>query len=62
MPDLSVEFHFGWLVGVFGRQLNIDLENTPLVRSTLGALDGSFPVPEIIIDYRDFDVRFLRLY
>ena len=61
MPDLSVEFHFWWLVRVFGRQLYIDLENTAFIRGTLGALDGSFPVPEIIIDYRDFNVGFLRL-
>lgn len=61
MPDFGIKFHLWWFVGVFGRELNIDLENPAFVGSTLWAFNGSFPVPEIVIDYGDFDVRFFGL-
>lgn len=61
MPDFGIEFHFWRLVRVFGRQLNIDLEDAAFVRSALRAFNRSFPMPEIIIDDGDFNVGFFGL-
>ena len=61
MPYFGIKFHLGWLVGVLGRERDIDLEDTSFVGGTLWAFDGPFPMSEIIIDDDNFDVGFFGL-
>ena len=44
VPNFSIKFHLGWLVGVLWGQLNVDLVETSFVGSVVRALNVSFPV------------------
>ncbi len=50
MPDFGLEFHFGRLIGVLGRESDVDLVEASLIWSVLWTLDISFPVPEVSIE------------
>ena len=61
VPNFSVEFHLGGLVGVLWGQLNIDLVEASFIRGIIWPFDVSFPVPEIAPEERDLDVGFFGL-
>lgn len=61
MPDLGLKFHLGRLVGILGRQHDIDLEKTALVAGIIGALDISLPVPVVAVEETHPHRRFLGL-
>jgi hypothetical protein len=44
MPNFGVELHLGRLIGIFGRQLDIDLEESALVGGAFRSLDVSLPM------------------
>ena len=61
MPDFSIKFHLGRLVGVLWRQLNVDLVETSFVGSVVRALNVSLPVSEVVVEELDLNRRFLGL-
>lgn len=61
MPYFGLEFHFGWLIGVLWRHLNVDLEETSLIWSILRALDVSNPMPNLIVHQGHSHCRLLAL-
>ena len=61
VPDFSIEFHLGRLVGVLWGQLNVDLVETSFVGSVVGPLNVSLPVSQVVVEELDLDGGFLGL-
>mmetsp|Transcript_60496 Transcript_60496/g.170450 ORF Transcript_60496/g.170450 Transcript_60496/m.170450 type:complete len:225 (-) Transcript_60496:32-706(-) len=50
VPDLGVELHLRGVVRVVGRDLDVDVERAPCVRSSFRAQEISSPVPQVVFD------------
>ena len=61
MPYFCLEFHFGRLIGVLWRHLDVDLEETSLIRGVLRPLDVSDPMPDIVVHQCHSNCRLLAL-
>jgi hypothetical protein len=59
MPQLRLEFHLGRFIWILGREDDINLEYSSLIRGILWTLDIPFPVPEIPIEEAHPNGRFL---
>ncbi len=61
VPDLGLELHLGGLVGVFGREDDVYLEESALVGSVIGPLNVPLPVAEVAVEETHLHGRLLGL-